>query len=66
MGKAGTLPDTRLHPAAQLPIATDDLALFVLNVGDDDALVLRFPVEGTPPAPSYGALDSFDGPKRSH
>ena len=52
MGKAGTLPDKRLAATAQLALADDDLALFVLNVGDGDALVLRLPFEGTPSGPS--------------
>jgi beta-lactamase superfamily II metal-dependent hydrolase len=63
LGKAGALPDTRLAPAAPLALADDDLALFVLNVGDGDALVLRFPFEGQPGGPSYGVIDSFDGVK---
>lgn len=66
MGKAGSLPETRLNAASPLVLADRDLALFVLNVGDGDALVLRFPAEGAAGGlviPSYAVIDSFAGDK---
>src|SRR3954462_4049227 len=65
VGSATLLPDARLAPTAALGLAPDDLALFVLNVGDGDALVLRFPSEGQGAAAtmSYAVIDGFDGDK---
>lgn len=64
MGDAGRVAESELRPAAPLTLAESDLALFVLNVGDGDSLVVRFPVEpplGSPP--TYGVIDSFSGQK---
>lgn len=63
MGDAGTLTDNRLAAAADLGLGPTDLALFVLNVGDGDALVLRFPIESPALTPTYGVVDSIAGAK---
>ena len=63
MGEAGTIAEAGLAPAANIGLADSDLALFVLNVGDGDALVIRFPVEGPAPTPTYGIVDSFAADK---
>lgn len=61
MGDAGTISESRLGQPAPLGLKDDDLALFVLNVGDGDALVLRFPisVDGR----TYAVVDGFRGSK---
>ncbi|MBA4169633.1 MAG: MBL fold metallo-hydrolase [Chloroflexi bacterium] len=61
MGNAGTISEARLKVPASLSLEDDQLALFVLNVGDGDALIVRFPVEHG--SPSYAVVDSFLGPK---
>ncbi len=61
MGSAPTLPPARLKPAAALNLAPTDLAMFFLNVGDGDAIVIRFPEEAG--AVSFGVVDSFSGRK---
>jgi beta-lactamase superfamily II metal-dependent hydrolase len=66
MGRAGSIPETRLGMASTLLLEDQDFALFVLNVGDGDALVLRLPAEsaaGDVPVPSYAVIDSFAGEK---
>lgn len=62
MGSAGTLKSSLLAPTNPLALAARDVALFVLNVGDGDGLVLRFPDDGAG-YPVYAVVDAFDGPK---
>jgi beta-lactamase superfamily II metal-dependent hydrolase len=62
MGSAGTLDPALLAPPAPFALGPADLALFVLNVGDGDALVLRFPDDGAG-QPAYAVVDAFDGDK---
>lgn len=61
MGAAPELSDGRLGPVVGLNLAADDLAVFVLNVGDGDAIVIRFPDEGG--RTTFGVIDSFKGDK---
>lgn len=61
MGSAGTLENTLLGAPATLALDDADLALFVLNVGDGDSLVLRFPSIGSGAA--YGIVDCFHADK---
>src|SRR5687768_15912935 len=61
MGSAPTLNPTRLKAAAALNLAPTDLAMFFLNVGDGDSIVVRFPEEGG--ETSFGVIDSFKGDK---
>ena len=63
MGNSGSVADGRLRPVAPLQLRDDDLALFVLNVGDGDALVVRFPIIVPGDPPTYGVIDSFDADK---
>ena len=63
MGEAGAVAEDRLGPPQVLALAPDDLALFVLNVGDGDGLVLRLPAGGGLPSPSIVVIDSYDGKK---
>jgi len=63
MGDAGTLAESRLSGEANIGLTDSDLALFVLNVGDGDALVIRFPVEPPSTTPTYGIVDSVAGDK---
>jgi beta-lactamase superfamily II metal-dependent hydrolase len=60
MGEAGAV--SRLGPVAPLVPQPDDFVVYVLNVGDGDAIVLQFPVgpDGTRP---IGVVDAFDGDK---
>jgi beta-lactamase superfamily II metal-dependent hydrolase len=61
VGTAPALSAALLKPEQPLTFAVGDLALFVLNVGDGDSLVLRFPnPSGTP---QFGVVDCFDAPK---
>jgi len=46
-----------LDPAGELKLEDDDLAIFVLNVGDGDSIVIRFPKDGSPD-PLYAVIDS--------
>lgn len=62
MGDAGSLRPGRLAPPQLLALADSDLAVFVLNVGDGDAIVIRFPRQDGRP-PSFAVVDSFDGAK---
>lgn len=61
MGNAGIFCYCHLQAPSSLSLAPDDLAIFVLNVGDGDAIVVRFPVD--PSGPSYAVVDAFDGEK---
>jgi beta-lactamase superfamily II metal-dependent hydrolase len=61
MGTAGTIPVANLAAAKRLDLADDALALFVLNVGDGDSLVLRFPDDGG--GVSFAVVDCFDADK---
>jgi len=61
MGAAPDLNPARLGAAAALTLASDDLAVFVLNVGDGDAIVIRFPDEGG--RTTFGVIDSLKGDK---
>ena len=61
MGVAPAIRTTKLAPAAQFVPPADALAVFVLNVGDGDAIVVQFPDDGTGHA--YAAVDSNDGGK---
>lgn len=61
MGTAPDLNPARLGAAAALDLAADDLAVFVLGVGDGDAIVIRFPDENG--RTTFGVIDSFKGDK---
>ena len=63
MGAAPDLRSTRLKAAAALTLANDDLAIFFLNVGDGDAIVIRFPQENN--AFTFGVVDAYNGGRRS-
>ena len=63
MGSAPTVPAGRLGPKVGLQPASDELAIFFLNVGDGDALVIRFPDDKVPL--SFAVIDSFKGDKTS-
>jgi len=73
VGEAGLLDPGRLSAVAPLALADDDLAVFVLSVGDGDALVIRFPVYEASPGPglpkarvvSAAVVDSARGGKTS-
>lgn len=55
------MPEAALGPPGTLVLAPDDMAIYVLNAGDGDALVLQFPEEGGRRA--YAVVDSNDGTK---
>ncbi len=55
------LPASALKAAAALAPAADDLAIYVLNVGDGDAIVIQFPDSGSGRA--FAVVDSNDGAK---
>ena len=61
MGTAPTLNPARLKAASPLSLAPTDLAMFFLNVGDGDSIVIRFPEEAG--VPSFGVIDSYRGAK---
>lgn len=61
MGVAPAIRTAKLAPAAQFMPPADALVVFILNVGDGDAIVLQFPDDGTGHA--YAAVDSNDGDK---
>ncbi len=61
MGSAGTLQAHRLEPAQPLAPAADALVVYVLNVGDGDAIVLQFSDDGAGRA--YAVVDSNDDRK---
>ena len=61
MGSAPTLNPARLKAAAALNLAPNDLAMFFLNVGDGDSIVIRFPEEAG--ALTFGVIDSYKGDK---
>jgi beta-lactamase superfamily II metal-dependent hydrolase len=63
MGEAGSIAEAGLAAAANIGLAPSDLALFVLNVGDGDALVIRFPIEAPATTATYGIVDSFAADK---
>ena len=46
MGTAGTFDAELLRDPARLELQASDLAVFFLNVGDGDSIVLRFPMDG--------------------
>ena len=56
-----SIPQGALAPAAILEPAPDDLVIYVLSVGDGDAMVLQFPREGD--SREFGVIDSNDGGK---
>lgn len=60
MGEAGQV--SRLAAAAPLALEPEDFAVYVLNVGDGDAIVLQFP-EGPGGTRPIGVVDAFDGDK---
>jgi beta-lactamase superfamily II metal-dependent hydrolase len=62
VGAVGSLRSGRLGPAEKFELGAADLAVFVLNVGDGDAIVVRFPAHESKP-PSFAVVDSFDGAK---
>ncbi|MBI2767355.1 MAG: hypothetical protein HYX53_15780 [Chloroflexi bacterium] len=66
MGSAGAISPQRLAAAAPFAPAQGKLAqaliVYVLNVGDGDALVLQFPAVDGAERP-FAAVDSFDGGK---
>jgi beta-lactamase superfamily II metal-dependent hydrolase len=61
MAEIAPLDPAVLAAAAPLALAADDLAVFILSVGDGDATVIRFPDRGAGPA--FGVIDSYDGGK---
>jgi beta-lactamase superfamily II metal-dependent hydrolase len=61
MGSAPTIDPTRLKAAAPLSLAPSDVGIFFLNVGDGDAIVIRFREEFD--EPTFGIIDSFRGDK---
>jgi len=61
MGSAGVVRETKLAAAAELSLADSDLVIFVLNVGDGDAIVIRFP--RTDLGQTCAVVDSFSGAK---
>lgn len=61
MGAAPTLNPAKLKAPAALQLAATDLAVFFLNVGDGDAIVIRFPEEAG--RVTFGVVDSFKGEK---
>lgn len=61
MGSAGYVDPVRLAPSANLALAPDALAVFILNVGDGDAVVVRFPI--TTQGPTYAVIDSYRSAK---
>lgn len=61
MGSAGVIHEARLHPAQPLELADDDVAVFVLNVGDADSIVVRLPVLNGVHA--FGVVDCGDAAK---
>lgn len=62
MGEAGSLQSGRLAAARPFALADGDLAVFVLSVGDGDAIVVRFPRQNGQP-PTFAVVDSYDGAK---
>jgi beta-lactamase superfamily II metal-dependent hydrolase len=63
VGEAGFVRSARLGAPAPLVLGSDDLALFVLNVGDGDAMVLRLPAETTAGDPTFAIVDCVDANK---
>jgi beta-lactamase superfamily II metal-dependent hydrolase len=61
LGAAPELSEGRLGPVVGLNLLADELAIFILNVGDGDAIVIRFPEEGG--RTTLGVIDSFKGDK---
>lgn len=61
MGSAGTIPASRLGPPGPIPLRPDDVVVYVLNVGDGDAIVIAFPESNG--QRSYAVVDSNDGGK---
>ena len=60
MGNAGTV--ARLGPEAPLVRRPDDLIVYVLNVGDGDAIVIEFP-EDVGGKRVHAVVDAYAGPK---
>lgn len=68
MGSAGTIPASRLGAPGPIPLLPDDVVVYVLNVGDGDAIVIQFAAppgaNGQPNGErSYAVVDSNDGGK---
>lgn len=61
MGRAGVITEARLHSPQLLQLADDDDAIFVLNVGDGDSIVVRLPV--TDGVHAFGIIDCADATK---
>ena len=61
MGAAPDLSPGRLQQAAGLNLAADDLAIFFLNVGDGDSVVIRFPEESG--LLTFAVVDAYKGDK---
>jgi beta-lactamase superfamily II metal-dependent hydrolase len=61
VGDAGVFCYCHLEEPTALDLAPDQLAIFVLSVGDGDAIVIRFPHDDA--GPSYAVVDAFDGAK---
>lgn len=60
MGKSGSV--SRLNPVAALVRRPDDLVIYVLNVGDGDAIVLEFPQDAAGTR-VHAVIDAYTGSK---
>jgi beta-lactamase superfamily II metal-dependent hydrolase len=60
VGSAGDV--ARLDPAAPLVRRPGDLIVYILNVGDGDAIVIEFPVDGTGDR-VHAVVDAYLGAK---
>jgi beta-lactamase superfamily II metal-dependent hydrolase len=61
VGDAGKIQEARLAAAAPLAAPGNALVVFILNVGDGDAIVIRFPKRRG--SHEYAVVDSNNGPK---
>jgi beta-lactamase superfamily II metal-dependent hydrolase len=61
VGSAGSIPAARLGAPGSAPLRSDDLVVYVLNVGDGDSIVIQFPESDG--QRSYAVVDSNDGGK---